>query len=211
MAMEQDEYIPLSALEHWSYCPRQCCLIHAEQAFAENIHTLRGQAVHARTDVPGVEGGYDGRRIARAVPLWSDGLGLVGKSDVVEFLPDGTPYPVEYKHGKKREKRHDDIQLAAQAICLEEMTGKAVPHGAIYHASSRRRREVAITVELREAVATCVAEVRAALREWALPPPLNDRRCRECSLIELCQPAVLAEREKRRLLAGSLFDPKAGI
>lgn len=205
--MEPEDPIPLSALEHWSYCPRQCCLIHAEQAFAENIHTLRGQAVHARTDEPGVEAGYEGRCIARAVPLWCDRLGLVGKSDVVEFLPDGTPYPVEYKHGRKREKRHDDIQLAAQAMCLEEMTGKPVPFGAIYHASSRRRREVAITAELRQAVETCVAEVRAALRGLTLPPPLNDKRCRECSLAEICQPALLAERERRDRIAKTLFEP----
>lgn len=133
--MDQDDLIALSALEHWSYCPRQCCLIHAEQAFAENIHTLRGQAFHARTDEPGIEAEFDGRRAARAIPLWCEKLGLIGKSDVVEFLPDGTPYPVEHKHGKKRERRHDDLRLAAQAMRLEEMTGKPVPLGAIYHAA----------------------------------------------------------------------------
>jgi CRISPR-associated exonuclease Cas4 len=196
--------IPLSALQHWSYCPRQCCLIHAEQAFAENLHTLRGQAVHARTDEPGVEE-RPGLRVARAMPLWCERLGLVGKSDVVEFLADGTPYPVEYKHGKKREKRHDDLQLAAQALCLEEMTGRAVPMGAIYHASSHARREVAITAELREAVAACAAEVRAALAAGKLPPPVNDKRCRECSLADLCQPEALAHRERQARLAADLF------
>jgi CRISPR-associated exonuclease Cas4 len=206
---EELEPLALSALEHWSYCPRQCCLIHAEQAFEENVHTLRGQAVHARTDEAGVEAGYDGRRIARAVPLWCDRLGLVGKSDVVEFLPDGTPYPVEYKHGKKREKLHDDIQLAAQALCLEEMTGKPVPLGAIYHATSHRRREVAITPALRQAVETCIAEVRTAMAAPTLPAPVNDKRCRECSLIDLCQPAPLAERQKLHALAARLFDPDA--
>jgi CRISPR-associated exonuclease Cas4 len=205
--MEQDDPIPLSALQHWSYCPRQCCLIHAEQSFAENIHTQRGQSIHARTDEAGVEAGFDGRRVARAVPLWCDRLGLVGKSDVVEFLADGTPYPIEYKHGRKREQRHDDIQLAAQAICLEEMTGKPVPFGAIYHASSRRRREVIIAAELRQAVATCVAEVRAALQGATLPPPVNDKRCRECSLAELCQPAAIGARERQRHLAETLFNP----
>ena len=209
MMATDSEPLALSALEHWSYCPRQCCLIHAEQAFEENIHTLRGQAVHARTDQPGVEAGFEGRRIARAVPLWCDRLGLVGKSDVVEFLSDGTPYPVEYKHGKKREKRHDDIQLAAQALCLEEMTGKTVPLGAIYHATSHRRREVAITQELRLAVETCIAEVRAALTSPTLPPPVNDKRCHQCSLIDLCQPAPLAEREKLHALAAQLFEPDA--
>jgi len=196
--------IPLSALQHWSYCQRQCCLIHAEQAFAENLHTLRGQAVHARTDEPGVET-RPGLRVARAVPLWCERLGLVGKSDVVEFLADGTPYPVEYKHGKKREKRHDDLQLAAQALCLEEMTGRAVPMGAIYHASSHARREVAITAELREVVAACVLEVRAALAAGKLPPPVNDKRCRECSLADLCQPEALAHRERQVRLAAGLF------
>ena len=206
---EELEPLALSALEHWSYCPRQCCLIHAEQAFEENVHTLRGQAVHARTDEAGVEAGYDGRRIARAVPLWCDRLGLVGKSDVVEFLADGTPYPVEYKHGKKREMLHDDIQLAAQALCLEEMTGKPVPLGAIYHATSHRRREVAITPALRQAVETCIAEVRTAMAAPTLPAPVNDKRCRECSLIDLCQPAPLAERQKLHALAARLFDPDA--
>lgn len=204
--VDEPDLISLSALEHWSYCPRQCCLIHAEQAFAENIHTLRGQAVHKRADEPGVET-RPGLKVARALPLWCDRLGLVGKSDVVEFLPDGTPYPVEYKHGKKREKRHDDIQLAAQALCLEEMTGKGVSAGAIYHATSRRRCEVTITAELRQAVETCVAEVRAALAAPALPRPVNDQRCKECSLLDLCQPAPLAGQDRRRALAAHLFEP----
>lgn len=206
MASDSDP-LPISALEHWSYCPRQCCLIHAEQAFEENIHTLRGQAAHARTDEPGLEAGYDGRRIARAVPLWCDRLGLVGKSDVVEFLADGTPYPVEYKHGPRRERLHDDIQLAAQALSLEEMTGMAVSRGAIYHASSRRRREVAITPMLRLAVEACVADIRAALAGPTLPPPVNDKRCNACSLIDLCQPAPLMQRDKLHDLSRHLFDP----
>lgn len=205
--VEANDPLPLSALEHWSYCPRQCCLIHAEQAFEENIHTLRGQAVHARVDEPGVEAGFDGRRIARALPLWCDRLGLVGKADVVEFLADGTPYPVEYKHGKKREKLHDDLQLAGQALCLEEMTGRAVPYGAIYHASSRRRREVAISLALRQAVEAAVVEVRAVLSRLTLPPPVNDARCRNCSLADLCQPAALAEKARQARLAAMLFDP----
>ena len=206
---EQVEPISISALEHWSYCPRQCCLIHAEQAFAENVHTLRGQAVHARTDEPGVET-RPGLRVARAIPLWCDRLGLIGKSDVVEFLPDGTPYPGEYKHGKKRQKAHDDIQLAAQALCLEEMEGRAVPYGAIYHATSHRRREVAISVELRQAVDDAVAEVRTALAAAHLPPPVNDERCRECSLIDLCQPAAVAASSQQRRLAAHLFEIEEG-
>ncbi len=207
--MDEDA-LPLSALQHWCYCPRQCLLIHAEQAFAENVHTLRGQAVHARVDDPGVET-RAGVRAARAVPLWCDRLGLVGKADVVEFLADGTPYPVEYKHGRKAKVKkgiHDDLQLAAQALCLEEMTGKTVNAGAIYHATSHRRREVAINVALRQQVEETVTAIQAALALGKLPAPANDERCRECSLIDLCQPAPLAARERQRALAAQLFDPE---
>lgn len=205
-ARNDTEPIPLSALNHWAYCPRRCCLIHMEGEYADNIHTLRGTAEHVRADEGRRETSGD-RRVEAALPVWSDRLGLVGKCDVVEFLPDGTPYPVEYKHGARKKWINDDIQLAAQALCLEEMTGKPVPFGAIYHAGSRRRREVAITTELRSAVEACVAEVRATLRGLTLPPPLNDKRCRECSLAEICQPEVLAGRERRRRLAETLFEP----
>ena len=204
--MDEDRYVAISALQHWSYCPRQCALIHLEQAFAENVHTLRGQAVHARVDTPGLEV-RAGLRIERALPLWSERLGLAGKADVVEFLPDGTPYPVEYKHGRRREKLHDDLQLAAQALCLEEMTGRAVPEGALFYASSKRRREVRIDAALRRAVEEAVASVRAMLESGRLPPPVNDRRCKECSLIDICQPALVAGSAQRRAIAASLFDP----
>lgn len=202
--------IPISALQHWCYCPRQCLLIHAEQAFEENLHTLRGQAVHARVDEPGVET-RPGLRIARAEPLWNDRIGLTGKADVIEFLADGTPYPVEYKHGRKGKAGkglHDDLQLAAQAMCLEEMTGKPVPFGAIYHATSHHRRELAITPALREQVEDTVTAIRRAIEQGKLPPPINDVRCKECSLIDLCQPAALAATARQHHLAAALFSPE---
>ncbi|TSE32207.1 CRISPR-associated protein Cas4 [Tepidimonas charontis] len=137
-----DAPIPISALQHWAYCPRQCGLIHLEQTFADDVHTARGQAVHRLVDTPGEEWKVE-VRVERALPLWSDRLGLIGKADWVEFHPDGGVFPVEFKHGRKRQKVYDDLQLAAQAMCLEEMLRRPVPKGAIYHASSRRRREVA--------------------------------------------------------------------
>ena len=145
---EDGDPIPLSALQHWCYCPRQCGLIHLEQAFADNLHTARGNAVHRLVDTPGYEM-QAGVKVERALPLWSDQFGLIGKADLVEFHPNGRIFPVEFKHGRRRQKRHDDVQLAAQAMCLEEMLGRPVTHGAIYHASSRRRREVEITPALR--------------------------------------------------------------
>lgn len=200
---EDDDPIMISALEHWSYCPRQCALIHVEQTFDENLYTMRGQAVHKRVDEPESET-VDGVRVERAVPLWSKRLGLIGRADVVEFH-GVVPYPVEYKHGPRREQEHDDLQLCAQAICLEEMTAKAVPGGAIYHHSSRRRREVAFTSELRERVAEVVTHIRAMLQAKTLPPPVNDARCKHCSLIEACLPSVIGEQERASALIRKLF------
>ena len=208
------EPITLSALQHWAYCPRQCGLIHLEQAFDDNLHTLRGHAEHARVDKPGVQSAK-GVRVERALPLWHDALGLMGKSDVVEFLPDGTPYPVEYKHGSRHKAPAiaacDDLQLAAQALCLEFMTGKPVAEGALYYASSRRRRVVPITAALRQAVASTAQAVRQMLTSGRLPPPLTgdaaQQRCKGCSLQERCQPQATTT-----LLAAarrSLFDPEA--
>ncbi len=198
----------LSALQHWSYCPRQCALIHLEQAFDENVHTMRGNAAHQRVDEPGYET-FEGVRAERALPVWSDKLGLTGKCDVVEFHPDGCIYPVEYKHGARKIRVNDDIQLAAQAMCLEEMTGKRIARGAIYHHGSRRRREVEITPALRDMVIDTVSAIRAMLDSGKLPPPANDARCRECSLKEICQPEAVGERIVQQALLKTLFDPEA--
>ena len=205
MAEEADP-IMISALEHWSYCPRQCALIHVEQTFDENLYTMRGQAVHKRVDEPESEI-VDGVRVERAVPLWSKHLGLIGKADVVEFHGE-TPYPVEYKHGPRREKEHDDLQVCAQAMCLEEMTSKEVPCGAIYHYSSRRRREVVFTPALRRHVEEAITGIRQMLESGTLPPPVNDRRCEHCSLRESCMPAVIGEQERARVLVRGLFVAK---
>ncbi|WP_296872414.1 CRISPR-associated protein Cas4 [Tibeticola sp.] len=199
--------ILLSALEHWAYCPRQCGLIHLEQSFDDNIHTARGQAVHHLVDTPGYEL-KAGVRVERALPLWSDRLGLIGKADLVEFHPDGQIYPVEFKHGAKGQKQHDDLQLAAQAMCLEDMLGRAVTRGAIFHASSHRRREVAITPALREKVIETANAIRAMLISGTLPPPVNDARCKECSLKEICQPQAIADHAQQRQLRRHLFDPE---
>ena len=163
----------LSALQHWSYCPRQCALIHLEQAFDENVHTMRGNAAHARVDEPGFES-FEGVRSERALPVWSDRLGLVGKCDVVEFHPDGKP----------------------------------ILNGAIYHHPSRRRREVAISPELRQQVEDTVAAIRAMLVSGKLPPPANDVRCKECSLIDICQPQAMMLCSTHTDLEQTLYDPE---
>jgi CRISPR-associated exonuclease Cas4 len=204
-----DEPIPLSALQHWSYCPRQCALIHLEQVFEENVHTMRGHAAHARIDEPGFET-TPGARVERALPVWSDRLGLVGRCDAVEYRADGTVYPVEFKHGPRRTREHDDIQLAAQAVCLEEMTQRPVRRGAIFHVSSRRRREVSIDAALRSRMERVLRDVRATLAGGTVPSPANDRRCTECSLRTVCQPEVIGGTARIRSALRSLFEPDPG-
>lgn len=215
MVAEPPDPIPLSALQHWAYCPRQCGLIHLEQAFDDNLHTLRGNAVHARVDQPGVETAR-GVRVERALPVWHDALGLIGKADVVEFLPDGTPYPVEYKHGSRHKAAAiaacDDLQLAAQALCLESMMGRPVNEAALFYASSKRRRVVSIDARLRQAVGDAASAVRTMLGSQVLPPPLTGalaaQRCGGCSLRDRCQPEA-AVSPSLAALRDSLFDPDA--
>ncbi len=210
MSGESEDLLMISALQHFSYCPRQCALIHQEQVFNENVYTLRGRAAHERVDEPGSQF-EEGVRVERALPLYCERLGLIGKADVVEFHAGDVPYPVEYKHGPRRPKEHDDLQLAAQALCLEEMTGKKVTHGAIYHHGSRRRREVEITDVLRKQVEEATVAVRALLKSGTLPPPVNDQRCHHCSLNEVCQPDALSQKGKINRLHLNLFDPEADL
>jgi CRISPR-associated exonuclease Cas4 len=180
-------------------------LIHVEQVFADNVHTARGNAVHKLVDEPGYEL-KRGVKVERSLPLWSDRFGLIGKADVVEFHPDGSVFPVEFKHGPKRKHTHDDIQLAAQAMCLEEMLGKPVAQGAIYHASSRRRREVIIDTGLRDLVERTADAIRTCIANGDLPPPVNDARCEQCSLKHICQPEVMDDTRGQALLRNSLYD-----
>jgi CRISPR-associated exonuclease Cas4 len=199
------DLIPISALEHWSYCPRQCGLIHLEQTYDENLFTLRGNRVHQRADDPG-EASAHGVRAARAVPLWSDRLGLTGRADVVEF-PGDVPFPVEYKAGVRRTWRHEALQLCAQAVCLEEMLGVAVPAGAVWYHASRERREVVFDEPLRAAVAEATAAIRAMLAGGRLPPAVDDKRCPACSLRDACLPGILASPARLRGAVAELFRP----
>lgn len=205
--MADVEPINVSALNQYTYCQRRCGLIYLESEFSDNIHTARGNAEHERVDQSGYVTTREGARTEYALPIWSERLGLIGKCDVVEFWLDGNIYPVEYKHGEHKNHLNDDLQLVAQALCLEEMTGKIITHGAIYHHGSRRRREVAITQDLRDKVIDTVIAIRAMLDSGKLPPPVNDARCKECSLKEICQPQAVAERAAQRSLREALFEP----
>lgn len=200
-----EDLVLISALEHWSYCNRQCALIHLEQTYDENIYTLRGNRAHERahSEATGTE---DGVRVVRGLPLWSDRLGLIGKADIVEWHED-TPFPVEYKVGKKRAWGHEVVQLCAQAICLEEMLGTPVRAGAIYYAGSRRRRPVVFTPDDYRVVETSVAGIRSMLESERLPNAVNDARCPNCSLVDACTPGIASRPAVIRGHYAELFHP----
>ncbi len=195
--------IMVSALEHYSYCPRQCALIHIEQTFDENLYTLRGRIVHENVDIESSHA-LEGVRYERALPIWSKRLNLVGKADMVEFRGN-VPYPVEYKSGRHRAGHHENLQLCAQAICLEEMLGVKVEKGAIFWHASRKRNEVVFTEAMRGKVEETAIAVRKILDEKIVPPPVNDKRCKDCSLKESCLPAAIQDKGKTRRMAERLF------
>lgn len=194
--------VPISALEHYSYCPRQCALIHVEQTYTDNVYTVRGTLSHERVH-SGDDTANRGVPTLRSIPLWSERLGLRGKADAVELRAEG-PYPVEYKVGS-RHGTDADLQLCAQALCLEEMLGVPVSRGAIYYHATRRRHEVELDEALRERTTTAIEEVRAMLREQLLPEAPNDARCPKCSLINACLPSVVGEPHRMRGLQGALW------
>jgi len=159
------------------------------QVWSENLHTQKGRREHDRVDVPEYEM-KAGMRIERALPVWSESLGLTGKCDVVEFHADGSVYPVEYKHGPRKKGLHDDVQLCAQAICLEEMLAVSIPEGAIYHVKSRRRRTVVLDKVLRKNLFATVQSVHDMIESQKVPSPEFGKHCEQCSLQEICMPDV---------------------
>lgn len=196
--------VPISALEHFSYCPRQCALIHVEQTFDENQFTIRGRLAHERVDT-GEDSSAAGVRVLRGIPLWSERHGLRGRADVVELRPEG-PYPIEYKVGRPH-GIHAQLQLCAQALCLEEMLAVEVLHGALFHHAIRRRTEVVFTDDLRRRTIEAIEAVRDMLVVQRLPDAANDARCPKCSLINACLPSVVGDPHRLRGLQGILFRP----
>lgn len=183
--------VQISALEHLEYCPRQCALIHVDGVWSDNVHVVRGGHGHRRVD-GGEHRTERGRRVLRSVPLWSEHLGLTGRADAVEVHDDGRIVPVEYKIGR----RHGfaaHVQLTAQALCLEEMTGRHVPTGALWFSAVRRREEVGIDDRLRRRTVAAIDEVRAVFAASRLPAAPNDQRCTECQLLGHCLPGVVAD------------------
>lgn len=203
---DQADPLPLSALNDFLFCPRRAWLKFVEGLRGTNEHTVLGDLVHEHVDFPGYEQ-RAGWTLLRALPLFSDRLGLSGKADLVEVRYDAgdriaEARPVEYKKGPKRRFDNDEVQLCAQALCLEEMLGLAIPAGAIYHAQSQQRHDVSFDAVLRRLTRTALTDLRMLISNPT--PPSADLRpqCEGCSLHGVCLPEAGGRRAPR------LFEPR---
>ena len=204
----EEDLLPISALQHLLFCPRQCALIHLEQAWSENQLTAQGRQLHDRAhDAPSESRGD--LRIVRGLRLASPQLGLSGQADVVELHLAGpdTPasqqgsipgldgkwsvYPVEYKRGRPKQIDCDRVQLCAQAICLEEMLHVHIPEGSLFYGEPRRREQVALDAALRRQTHQAAADLHQLIQSGITPPPEYSPKCRSCSLIQACLPKEL--------------------
>lgn len=191
--------IPISAIQHAVYCLRQAALIHVERLWEENRLTAEGRVLHAAVDHKSQRYSRGVRRVA-AMPLACRRLGIAGVADIVEFHKSGdaeTPYPIEYKRGRPKLHRADEAQLCAQALCLEEMTGGAVPEGALFYGETKRRVVVIFDKELRRLTEDAAEAFRAIVERGATPKAEYDgRKCRACSLLDLCRPKLTGRSAK---------------
>ncbi len=205
---DEARLIPLSALQHYLYCSRQCALIHLERQWAENRYTAEGRILHERADRLGHER-RRGVHTAMALPLAHEQLGLTGVADVVEFdkrEEQTIVRPIEYKRGRPKAHRADEVQLCAQALCLEEMLNVAIEHGALFYGKTRRRKDIPFDDELRALTLDVIAGTRALFDGNRTPLAVYEaKRCDRCSLIEACQPQVMGkQRSARRWLERQL-------
>lgn len=208
--IEEVDYITLSALQHYSFCARQCALIYTDCCWAENSLTTLGHIEHERVHASPADS-RGGVRTARGLPLVSHRLRIRGQSDAVEYRrsSDGqlSITPVEYKHGRQQSLQADSIQLCAQALCLEEMQNCCISEGVLYYHSLHRRTRIPLSDELREQTRRTITAVRELLSSGRLPPAEPRPHCRSCSLSDICLPGTArgsAAAFTRRQIARSL-------
>ncbi|MGE5560662.1 MAG: CRISPR-associated protein Cas4 [Chloroflexota bacterium] len=223
-AYAEEDLLPLSGIQHFAFCRRQWALIHIERQWAESARTVEGHHLHERAHNPLIVDDDDSRLVARAVALVSHTLGLSGQADVVEFLPaqgDASgislpgrtglwqPRPVEYKRGRPKPDDRDAVQLCAQAICLEEMLGVAIPSGDLYYGATRRRERVTLDSDLRQRVGELAEQMHALFAEGRTPRAEKGKHCQLCSMADLCHPNLtIRSRSVTKYIQAELNDSK---
>jgi CRISPR-associated exonuclease Cas4 len=223
MPLPEDDLLPLSALQHLVFCERQCALIHIEQVWADNPLTLEGSHLHSRVHEDGPRRELRGNvLITRRAAIRSFQLGVSGIADVVEFHRVGSdtetggvhlagltgrwmPLPIEYKRGRPKRDHCDDVQLCAQAICLEEMFGVSIPKGGLFYGKAQHRHHVAFDGELRRKTQEAAARLQALFGAGVTPRAYRQPKCRRCSLLELCRPGAMGPRRSARRFVAEAF------
>nr|WP_283756682.1 CRISPR-associated protein Cas4 [Roseofilum casamattae] len=187
--MPMNTEIPISALNQYAYCPHRCWRMFCAGEFTDNAYTIEGTTLHDRVHTIGQEMRDDTWQV-RAIWLKSERYNLIGKSDLIE-AQNGKLYPVEYKRGKTGDHDNDALQVCAQALCLEEMTGTAVTQGFVYYAQSHQRHAIAIDEPLRQKAIATIKAIKTLLSGDRIPPPKYSPRCRGCSLYSACLPQTI--------------------
>ncbi|MEW6511648.1 MAG: CRISPR-associated protein Cas4 [Bacteroidota bacterium] len=207
----EDDFIQLSALQHYVFCPRQCGLIHVEGIWSENVYTARGEILHEKVDTDT----YETRgtvKTVRGLRIHSFRLGITGRADVVEFFKSSDSaghlevVPVEFKAGQPKEDASDKVQLCAQAMCLEEMLRTTVRKGEFFYGRIRRRVEVILDESLRRKTEEVIAEVHSLVSGGRAPAARYSEKCGRCSLEEICKPKAMNERRLHAYM-NSLYQP----
>lgn len=201
---QEEEFIPLSAIQHYIFCPRQCSLIHLDEVWRDNILTIKGTKLHERVDSGGDEKRGKVKSI-RALRIHSFRYGLAGKADLIEFYENGKIIPVEYKRGLPKKNNSDKAQLCAQALCLEEMIGANIHYGKVYYGKLRKRIRVKIDTALREETIATIEKIHTMLKSEKALSAKFSKKCRRCSLMEVCMPKAFSSR-KNKIYIKELFE-----
>ena len=216
MNRPEEDWLLLSGLQHFAFCRRQWALIHVENQWAENLRTVDGHLMHERVHDQEFRESRGDRLTVRGLAIHSAQLGISGQCDAVEFQrdPDGIslrdreglwqPYPVEYKRGKPKEGNADELQLCAQAMCLEEMLCCTVPEGALYYGEPRRRTVVQFTPELRQQVRDSLTEMHQLYQRRYTPKVKPSNACNACSLKDLCLPKLMSRKKVADYLSAAM-------
>jgi len=205
---QEEDYIQLSAIQHYVFCKRQCALIHVEGQWAENLFTTKGKLLHERVD-SGEDETRGNRRIVRSLNIYSKRLGLSGRADVVEFITSNNseiPFPIEYKSGKPKKDISDLAQLCAQALCLEEMLNVPVEYAAVFYGKPRKRMQVELTPELRTQTENIILDIHHMIEKRYVPKAKYEKKCDFCSLKYTCMPQTTGEKKLHNYIKG-VFQP----